>query len=211
MTDALFETPTASPTPVGGVVGHTVDPAAGTLEREPADPAVGSARVVGLDLSLKRTGVATAAGSDSLTPPDGLKGLARLRWIRAAVLGWARDADLIVVERVTYSTIGQYAKENAGLWYVVMVAIDARQIRWIDVVSNTRAKYATGNGRADKDAVLKAAIRRLPIEVENNDEADAAWLCALGHDLLGQPLVDLPATHRDALNTVRPRLPRGLS
>lgn len=165
--------------------------------------------VVGLDLSLTRTGIASTRGAESLSPPKQLGMLARQRWIRHAVIARIADADLLVVERIAYSTTGKYAKENAGLWYVVMVAADARRIRWIDVVSNTRALYATGNGRADKGTVLAAAIKRLPIDVANHDEADAAWLCALGHDLLDQPLTELPAKHRKALDTVRPRLTTG--
>jgi hypothetical protein len=218
MTEPLpLETP-APGTPVSGA-GLTSPPIAlGGGDNEAGRVNVGEgeapdltrpALVVGLDLSLKRTGIASPAGAESLSPPQQLGMLARQRWIRHAVLARVADADLLVVERIAYSTTGKYAKENAGLWYVVMTAVDARRIRWIDVVSNTRALYATGNGCADKDAVFKAAVQRLPVDVANNDEADAAWMCALGYDLLDQPLIELPARHRKALDTVRPRLTTG--
>jgi Holliday junction resolvasome RuvABC endonuclease subunit len=162
--------------------------------------------IVGLDLSLTRTGIATRHGADSIQTPEQLKGFARMRWIRARVNEWTNHADLVVVERVAYNSNTAHAKENAGLWHVVMIAIDARGIPWVDVASATRCKYATGNGRADKGQVLAAAIKRLPVDVTNHDEADAAWLCAIGHDLYGAPLAAMPAVNRAALDTVRPHI-----
>lgn len=53
---------------------------------------------------------------------------------------------------------------------------------------------------------MTAAVRRLPQDVDNNNAADACWLVALGCALLGQPLVDLPANHRAALDVLRPQL-----
>lgn len=188
MTDVLFdpETPVAAVSPVPAATGHNV---------------------VGLDLSLTRTGVATAAGTISLTPPKQLDGFSRMRWIRAAVVDRTNGADLVVVEAPAYSSNQAYAKEIAGLWHIVMVVIDSRGTRWIDVMSNTLKKYATGKGRCEKTEMVIAAVKRLPwLEVANDDEADAAWACALGHGLLGQPLVDLPKDNRSALAAVRARM-----
>lgn len=163
--------------------------------------------VVGLDLSLKRTGVATRTEVESLKPPAQLTGFARMRWIRACVVDRTNGADLVVVEAPAYSSNQAYAKEIAGLWHVVMVVIDSRGTRWIDAMSNTLKKYATGNGRCEKPEMVAAAVRRMPwLDVTNDDEADAAWACALGHDLLGAPIADLPQDHRAALSAVRARL-----
>lgn len=170
-------------------------------------PAGTGKTVVGLDLSLSRTGVATATGVVSLVPPSQLDGFRRMRWIRAAVLDWTRPADLVVVEAPAYSTNKAHAKEIAGLWHVVMCTVDARGTRWIQVMSNTLKKYGTGNGRCEKTAMVIAAVKRMPwLDVSNDDEADAAWACALGHDLYDEPLVALPADHRSALAAVRARI-----
>lgn len=189
MTDVLFDTQT----PV--VAGAPVPAATGQPTR----------KIVGLDLSLKRTGIAAATGAESLAPPEQLLGFARMRWIRARVRDWTDGADLVVVEAPAYSSNKAHAKATAGLWHVVMISVDARGTRWVDVMANTNKKYATGNGRAEKAEMLIAALKRLPIDVANDDEADAAWLCAFGHDLLGQPLVELPARNREALVAVRAR------
>ena len=41
------------------------------------------------------------------------------------------------------------------------------------------------------------------VDVTNNNEADALVLAAMGADHLGAPLVDLPQTHRAALDAVQ--------
>lgn len=165
----------------------------------------GSAAVVvlGLDLSLRRTGLATAMHAESLVPPAQLTGFARLRWIRSTILGRLAGVDHVVVEGLSYGSHTPSALERAGLWHLVMVAIDARGIGWTEVAPKSRAKYATGNGNAGKDEVLAAAIKRLPQAVRNNDEADASWLCAIGYDLRGRPICDLPAVQRAAIDKHR--------
>lgn len=160
--------------------------------------------VVGLDLSLRRTGVATATSARLLIPPAQLAGFARLRWIRAQVLGACLTADHVVVEGLSYGSHTPSALERAGLWHLVMVAIDARGITWTEVAPATLKKYATGKGNADKGQVLAAAIKRLPVDVDNDNTADAAWLAAIGHDLTGQPICELPAAQRAAIDKHRP-------
>jgi crossover junction endodeoxyribonuclease RuvC len=165
--------------------------------------------VSGLDLSLTATGVAHAypdprgdsrIGSGRIGSPT--IGVRRLREIRDKVLGWvgARDlVDLVVVEGPAYSAQGGQAHERAGLWWMVYEALDDLNFRLLVVPPATLKVYATGSGAAGKDVVLASACRRLPWAGSDNNEADAAWLCAIGADLLGEPIVTLPATHRRAL------------
>ncbi len=44
-------------------------------------------------------------------------------------------------------------------------------------------------------------MRRFDWFSGGNDEADALWACAMGHAHLGQPLLELPKAHLDALRT----------
>lgn len=226
-TDALFETPAVGAAPVAPAAGQTpaaaraLDAAAGNNAGpvdpgKPATPVAAVAtgpvhKVVGVDLSLTATGVADRHGATVITSSGHrddtlLQRRERLGCIRRAVLDWTDSADLVVLEAPSYGSKGGSAHDRAGLWWLVVSALMHRGIRVVEVAPSTRAKYATGNGRADKDAVLTAAVRRLAIHVSNNNAADAAWLCAIGHDLLGDPLLELPATHRAALVTVRARM-----
>jgi crossover junction endodeoxyribonuclease RuvC len=169
---------------------------------------MGDPRVIGLDLSLASTGVAGNAGggwvarirTQASTEPAQL---ARLRWIRGAVMDYVRHADLVMVEGLAMaSTTGRHLT-RAGLWHMVMDRIDAAGIPWSEVSPGTLKRYATGKGNASKDAVLAAVVRRFPaVEVTNADQADALVLAAMGADHLGHPLVPMPAAHRAALDAV---------
>lgn len=177
---------------------------------QPWSPVTFRRPVVGLDLSLSGTGVAISEPVDSgavyfadtLVPPSGWRGVRRLRWIRAAVLDWTRNAHLVVIEGPAYRQgADPGAHERAGLWWLIREALDSREISVAVAAPSAVKKYATGAGNAGKDKVLTAAVRRLPDFDGDNNAADAAWLAAMGADHLGgEPLV--PATHRAALAKV---------
>jgi crossover junction endodeoxyribonuclease RuvC len=169
---------------------------------------MGEPRVIGLDLSLASSGVAGNAGggwvarirTESSTEPAQL---ARLRWIRGAVMDYTRHADLVMVEGLAFSSQTGQHLTRAGLWHLVVEAIDAAGIPWAQVIPGTLKRYATGKGNAGKDQVLAAVVRRFPaVEVTGNDQADALVLAAMGADHLGHPLVPMPAAHRAALQAV---------
>ena len=200
-----FETPGAVLVPgeTGAAGGSAQVQPAGGAKVLPAMPAASALNVIGIDLSLRRTGIATAHATNTLTPPQQLAGFARLRWIRAQILGITLQADHVVIEGLSYGSHTPSALERAGLWHLVMVAIDARGIGWTEIAPATLKKYATGRGNADKGQVLAAAIKRLPADVDNDNAADAAWLAAIGHDLLGAPICDLPAAQCAAIDKHR--------
>ena len=163
-------------------------------------------RVIGLDLSLTSTGVASSLGWTrriTTKPTDYTTTFARLREIRSRVRDCVRNADLVVVEGLALgSQTGQHLT-RAGLWHLVMESVDAAGIPWTEVPPATLKRYATGKGVAPKDEVLLSVARRFPDwDVTNADEADALVLAAMGADHLGHPLVEMPATHRSALDKV---------
>ncbi|WP_159794500.1 hypothetical protein [Puerhibacterium puerhi] len=171
-------------------------------------------KIVGLDLSLASTGVSAvypdlggrATVARIQTKPDGDSLLARrqrLRTIRDAVAGWTRSADLVVVEGLAFASTSPHATERAGLWWLVVESVLARNTPVAVVSPTARAKYATGKGNAGKDAVLAAVVRRYPdVDVTGNDEADALVLAAMGARHVGQPIDHLPTTHTDAMAKV---------
>lgn len=170
-----------------------------------------SIRVIGLDLSLTSTGVAGSDGwVERIRVRDDGTPFNRLRAIRDRVRDYASSAtDLVAVEGVAVQSRTGQALTRAGLWHLVMEDVDARGVPWMQVPPTSLKKYATGKGNAGKDEVLAAAVKRFPaVDVRGNDEADALWLAAIGADLLGQPMLELPQTHRAALAKLR--LPEGL-
>lgn len=158
--------------------------------------------VIGLDLSLTSTGLATKSSTVAIRPKK-LTGYPRLRFIRDRVRSTVLQTqpDLVVVEGPSYGSVGAGQHERGGLWWMVTEAIEEYVPIAVAPPANIK-KYATGVGggpRAGKDAVLLAASRRFDWFVGGNDEADALWACALGHDQLGEPLVAMPQENRKAL------------
>lgn len=169
-------------------------------------------RVIGLDLSLTCTGVAGVlpAGGWAATirsqPSAEVSPFSRLRLIRAGVMDYVRDADLVVVEGLSLGSQTGHHLTRAGLWHLVMEAVDAACIPWAEASPAAVKKYATGNGGASKDAVLLAVERRWGrhVRVDNNNEADALTLAAMGsHHLQVSTLTTVPKAHAAALDKVR--------
>lgn len=166
-----------------------------------------SPRVVGLDLSLRSTGVAgrdwalTVVGPKLPDDAPTERRWARLRHMRARLLEYVDSADLLVLESPAYSKgADPGSHERAWLWWAVAGRCFAREIPLALVSPGTLKVYATGNGRASKEDVVQQVQRRRPdLEFRGNNEADALVLAAMGLDHLGLPPVELPQTHRRAL------------
>lgn len=177
--------------------------------------------IIGLDLSLTSTGVATidtttglatvarvtSKGSKDATLTDRAE---RLEKLDLAIWKHVTDAHengidppLIVIEQPAFSRQTGHMHDRSGLWWLVV----ARIARWYDISEVTptaRAKYGTGKGNAGKDAVLAAVVRRYAdVEVTGNDEADALILAAMGARHLGHPIeASLPQVNLAAMDSV---------
>lgn len=164
-------------------------------------------RVVGLDLSLTSTGVAPSDGvtyriktKAKETLPD------RLRCIADRVCFEISDNTLVMIEEVPSHaafSITALAKVHGAVLYKI------GNTPMVYVTPPVLKKYATGKGNANKDAVLAEAIRRFNFQGTSNDEADAFILMHMGMEMLGQPLVNVPETHRAALKNLS--LPAGVT
>jgi crossover junction endodeoxyribonuclease RuvC len=152
--------------------------------------------VLGVDPSMTATGLATRDEAGTFeTKPDAWRGrdLARLQYIAGAVLDAAKGADLVVMEGLAFASKSGKAGDRAGLHWLIRDRLDGLGVPVAIVPPTSRAKYATGKGNAGKDAVLIEVVRRLPVQVANNNEADAVVLLAMGLDHLGEPLAVMPA------------------
>lgn len=166
--------------------------------------------VIGLDLSLRSTGIASNLGWTHRITSEGREDATyaeradRLHMLTDDITDQIRHADLVVVEGPSYSSKGRGTWDRAGLWWLIADRLTYRfHVPLAVAAPHVRAKYATGTGNASKDKVLIAAVRRFPnYNIDNNDVADAVILAAIGAEHLGHPLADLPKTHREALTSV---------
>lgn len=177
--------------------------------------------IIGIDPSLTGTGIArvdtddrlvastltiTTKGSATATYQQRTRRLSTLacRDIGDIALGLPyvdeEIADLVIIEAPAYSKSNAGTSMLNGLWWMILNRLDVLGIPYAVAQPTTLKKYATGKGNASKDAVLLAVARRYPhIDVTDNNQADALVLAAMGADHHGQPLVELPHAHREAL------------
>ena len=156
--------------------------------------------VVGLDLSLTSSGVATR--DRAFTLPTTLRGVERLAHLRSTILSLVGPLDLVVIEGYSYGSRSSQAHALGELGGVIRLALHEGGIRYVIVPPKSVKKYATGKGNAGKEEMLTEAVRRLGYAGHSNDEADALWLRAMALDALGAPFVKMPEAHRIALTAI---------
>lgn len=164
-------------------------------------------RVLGLDLSLTATGVAMPDGTLATIRTRTKEGDRRLTEIAYAIGRTLHAVDLAIVEDLPTHAHG------AGITGMVHGAVRSELIRfnvpYLLVPAATLKVFATGRGNSKKPELRMELFKRHGLDVADDNQVDAWWLRALGHDLTGQPLLDLPKTHRRALDKLA--LPKELT
>lgn len=169
-----------------------------------------SVTVVGLDLSLTATGLASSDGWCALLGEAKVTTLALVERTLAIdrlameILKLTGEPDLAVVEAPAFSKSHGGSSERAALRHVVVRSLHHRGVPVVEVKPNVVKLYMTGKGSAGKGDMLEAVIRRLPHYATQGDDnlADAVALAAMGMDHLGVPMVKVPEQHRRALASV---------
>lgn len=165
-------------------------------------------RIVALDLSLSATGGARFdPREEDVVLTHVIRGrgtdMTRLRSLREETCTFVGRADLVLIEAPAFSRNGQGTRAAAEWAGVLKLALYEAAIPVLLVHDGHIKKYATGNGHADKDAMLVAALRRMPeVLVTTNDEADALWLLQMALCHYGLPHVSMPKTHTAVLDKI---------
>ena len=164
--------------------------------------------VVGLDLSLTASGVASSRGWTETVFSTGKADATlaqrreRLVAISTVVHGLAHHSDLVVIEAPAFSRTTGHMHDRSGLWWAVVHGLMSRDIPVVEVTATTLKKYATGKGNATKPDMRVELYRRAGVDLRDDNQVDAVWLAHLGCHLLGRPLLNLPQTHLVALDKV---------
>lgn len=178
--------------------------------------------VIGIDPSLTATGIARPGGSTTTIRTHADGGPARLRNIYDGVLDiiaehrinelsvdWfpspahdAEDIDLAVVEDLP--THGHSAGKLGQAHGVVRLALVVAEVPFVTVPPATLKKFATGSGVATKADMRIELYRRTELDLRDDNQVDAWWLRALGAELLGEPVIDLPKHYRAAITKLGP-------
>ncbi|MEU8264440.1 hypothetical protein AB0C02_27940 [Micromonospora sp. NPDC048999] len=182
-------------------------------------------RMVGLDLSTSAAGIAHTHWHDGTprlgcrTVNTGLMGLHdKIHRVLADVAaactwsggGFAAKPHLVVVE-------GSFSRGSAsdGPLHMLRGAtlhwLWTKRIPYVDVQPGTLKVWATGSGalkgenKVTKGKVIPAVLSTygglMAIDPRDSDQCDAVALLSMGRAAYGQPLADVPQSHRRALKT----------
>lgn len=170
--------------------------------------------ILAIDPSLTASGYArgplgSAPTLGVLHPPREVgKEIGRLVWIRDQVVRLAEGCDMVVLEGYSYASKGRSVVSLGELGGVVRVALTESGVPYCEVAPSGRAKYATGKGGAGKEEVLSAAIQRFGYTGHNTNEADALVLWAMAAEAMGDPFINVPKAHKEALEAVAWPIPQ---
>lgn len=167
-------------------------------------------KVVGLDLSMTKTGVTLGVDGTIRTitrvgsPADDgtLEGRSlRLRGMVTRLWPYVATADLVVIEQPSFGSTGGKAHDRSGLWWMMVGRITGAHIPVVEVAPATVKVYATGKGNAAKVEVMAQMIRRHPeLAIHDDNEADSLVLCCMGLRASSCAYDDgLPTTHTRAM------------
>lgn len=151
-------------------------------------------KILGIDPSLRATGLAVLSSRGRIIDHTTIKtapirGTDRLTVIESIVRNWLRHlepGDVVVIESPSYGSRTGNQHELAGLWWILRRAIQDRvnmlggQVLVYTIAPKARAKYATGDGNADKAKVMAAVAQAYP-QVDKSWDDNACDALVLAH------------------------------
>lgn len=163
--------------------------------------ALADMNVVGLDLSLRATGVASVSGSLSAILPR-TDGDARLVEIRDMVDRSLPDRSIVVIEDLPHGARNPAAGPLGMVHGVVRGLLMDRGLSYVLVPPASVKMYATGKGNASKADMRMAWYQRTGEDVSDDNMVDAAWLRQIGLAITGGTRVKVPHAHDRALERI---------
>lgn len=160
-------------------------------------------KVIGLDLSLGKTGIARFDGSTITVKTDDKTGDLRLLHIQNEVRAALQPGiDLAVIEGPL--SHGGFSLHILGMVHgAVRTVLMKNDVPYVLISPPTLKAYATGSGTAKKADMILAAYKRAGLEFKDDNQCDAWWLRQAGLDHLDEPEVVMPLAHRKKLDTVK--------
>jgi len=103
----------------------------------------------------------------------------RLFHLLLDLLGDRPEIAVVAVELVMRHKGAAASHVYGAILGVIQLACEMVGVRCVTVAVSTIKKHATGDGRATKDKMLRAAKRRWRnVKFETDDVADAAWIAS---------------------------------
>jgi crossover junction endodeoxyribonuclease RuvC len=176
-----------------------------------------SLRIVGLDTSLSKTGIAVvdvglhavvreiATIKSKPTPKADYAAMLQriggiVREIRRYTLQGEHEAVAVAMEGPSYAAQGSAVHDIAGLWWAAYGEVSAIANAVVIIPPAILKMYVTGKGNAPKDLVLMSIVRQHDaLTPADNNEADALGLAAMVARQIGHRIETRPLAHHDAV------------
>lgn len=110
--------------------------------------------------------------------PDGE--FARWETIKDAVMGFAMHAHQVTIEGYAFGSDTAWATSLRELGGIVRYHLRKARLPLVEVTPTQLKKFATGDGRADKNIVLKEVFKRWELDLSDDNMADAFVLAKIG-------------------------------
>lgn len=165
-------------------------------------------RVMGLDVSLTGTGVATSDGTVFTIKTRPADGDRRLLVIEQTLEPFVSGLDFVLMEDLPIHAKGSGL--TAFAQGVVRKLLCAYDVPYGTVPPSTLKKYTTGDGgRTCGKPEMRAALEARGVHVDGDDNAvDAMALRLMGLDYIGTPVFHVPTEQRASLKHIK--LPKGV-
>jgi Holliday junction resolvasome RuvABC endonuclease subunit len=157
-------------------------------------------KIMGLDLSITATGVCLPDGTTYTIKTKTVDRDRRITIIRDRIAMDLWGVDLVVLEDFPARLQAAAAKAIGITHGAIRALLLDFGVPYVVVPPSSLKFYATGNGNADKAAMILAAYKRGDREFTDDNQCDAWWLHLAGRDRTGDPFFSLPQVQRDCLN-----------
>ena len=147
-------------------------------------------RVMGIDPSLTKTGIAHSDGRITATKNKASDGDMRLADIYSQVFNAAIHADVAVIEDLPKHAMA--AGITGMVQGVTRLALINSATDYVSIPPATLKKFASGKGNCDKAFMRQAWLELTGEDNPDNDQVDAAFLRQIGLHLVGLPTLDFP-------------------
>jgi crossover junction endodeoxyribonuclease RuvC len=146
--------------------------------------------IIGIDLSLAGTGMCLLrdGGRELRTINTTAKTRTedRLATIRRAIAQECGCMDAVIIEGLSYGSVGGAQAERSALHWMVRVDLYQLGVPYVVVTPMSLKKFVCGTAKAEKSMMIREVFRRWGVEAANDNEADAAALAHLGLVYYGQ-------------------------
>jgi Holliday junction resolvasome RuvABC endonuclease subunit len=154
--------------------------------------------VIGIDPSLTATGFCQQGRTWAVRATAGDE---RLVGLWAATTITAERCDLAVLEDLPVHGMG--AGKTGMAQGVIRLALMQLGVPYATMAPGTLKKFATGRGNATKADMRIELYKRAGLDLADDNQVDAWWLCQAGLLHLGAGEIALPKLHTDALAKVK--------